>query len=103
MIIKHGDPNSRVRSIEVLVPCDCHTEKISISRFEDDLDLYFISFYVDSFYACQSIRFVIKERIKMAWRALWKGNFIHQEVALNKQKIEELRDGLSEIVKEKVG
>ena len=86
---------------EIEIPCDCHMEKMVIHKFdddEDDWDYYYLSFWVDSFYN-QSILWWFWDRVKMAWEAIRKGNYIHQEITLNKKKIIELRDNLNEIIK----
>ena len=96
MVIKEGKDRLKTTAIEVA--CDCHTEKLVISRFDDELDLYFLSFYVDQFYSCQRVRTVIWDRIKMAWKALRKGNFIFHEMSFDKAKLIELRDNINEVI-----
>ena len=83
---------------EIQIPCGCHTEKIIIHKFDDLEDYYYLEFWVTSFYSTQSLWRVLKDRIKMAWRALLKGNYIHQEITLDEQKIIELRDNLTELL-----
>jgi len=85
-------------AFEITIPCDCGTEKICINTYDDMEDYYCLSFYIDSFYACQSVWYVIKDRIKLAWKALRKGNFIFQEMILTSASIKELRDDLNTLL-----
>lgn len=94
----YADDNPKSHSI--IIPCDCHTEKLVISKFDDDCNLYFLSFYINSFYAGQSIIYILIDRIKLAWRALTKGNFVFQEMSMDKRKLLELRDNINEIILE---
>jgi hypothetical protein len=83
---------------QIQIPCECNTEKIVISKFDDLEDYYYLSFWVDSFYSGQCLYWIWKERIKMAWKALRKGNFIFQEMTLDLKKIIELRDDLNTLI-----
>ena len=94
MIHKLEDPTI----YEIQIPCDCHVEIITIQKFDDEYDYYYMSFLASTFYNCQRIRNVIWERIKFAWLVLRKGNYIHQEITLNRSKIMELRDNLNTIL-----
>jgi hypothetical protein len=83
---------------EIEIPCGCNTEKIVINKFDDNYDEYWIGFYVDSFYN-QSLTHIFIDRLKMAWEALLKGNYIHQEMLLSGDKIKELRDNLNKVIR----
>jgi len=94
MINKMKDP----ATTEIIIPCHCRTERIIISKFDDEWDTYYFSFYIDSFYAGQSIWHIFIERLKLAWLALRKGNYIHQEVILDLDSMLELKDGLGKLL-----
>lgn len=81
------------------IPCDCGTEVIEITKWDDEDDDYIINFMIDSFSAGQSIFYILKHRLQLAWLALRKGNYIHQEICLTKEKLTELRDNISEFLK----
>jgi hypothetical protein len=82
----------------ISIPCDCWTETIEIEKWDDDHDDFFINFKVNSFSSGQSVRWIIKRRLQLAWLALRKGNYIHQEISLTRDKMIELRDNINEIL-----
>jgi hypothetical protein len=64
----------------------------------DDMDIC-ISFSADTFYAGQSIVGILKERLKLAWLALRKGNYIHNEILTNTRAMSELNGKLSQMLR----
>lgn len=86
---------------EIIIPCNCRTERIVISKFDDDWDAYYFSFYIDSFYAGQSIWRIFIERLKLAWLALRKGNYIHQDLTLDLNLMLELKEDLEKLLESK--
>lgn len=82
----------------ISIPCDCYTETIEIEKWDDNHDDYNISFKVDSFSSGQSVLWIINRRLQLAWLALRKGNYIHQEISLTRDKMIELRDNINEIL-----
>ena len=59
---------------------------------------YYIEFRTSTFYAGQSVIGIIKERLKFAWQAIRKGNYIHQEILTSTKALEMLRDKLTEML-----
>jgi len=90
--------NQRDKIKTISIPCDCWTETIEIEKWDDEYDDFIISFKINSFSSGQSILWIIKQRIQFAWLALRKGNYIHQEISLTRDKMEEFRDNISEIL-----
>ena len=89
-------------NLRIIIPLKCEgncTEKMEIRTVDwgDELDIY-ISFSVDTFYAGQSIIGILKERIKLAWLAIRKGNYIHNEILTNTKAMSELNGKLSEML-----
>lgn len=78
------------KSFEIKIPCDCHTEEIRIEQFDKCDDLYYMSFWACTFYSGQIGLGSIWARIKMAWLALRRGNYIHQEIVLTRGSLLEL-------------
>lgn len=83
----------------ISIPCDCYTETIEIDRRNSDPDDFYITFKIDSFCSGQSVLRIIKKRLKLAWLALRKGNYIHQDIILSKDKMVELRNNIIEILR----
>ena len=79
----------------ISIPCDCWTETIEIDKWDDD---FLINFKVDSFSSGQSVLWIIKRRLQLAWLALRKGNYVHQEISLTRDKMVELRDNINEML-----
>lgn len=89
--------------LKIIIPLACEgncSEKMTIQTLDwgdDNIDIY-ISFSIDSFYAGQSVIGILKERIKLAWLALRKGNYIHNEILTNTRAMSELNVKLSEML-----
>lgn len=85
----------------ITIRCDCGNEIIELMRCDwgDETD-YIINFYVSTFSAGQGIFNTLKCRLKMAWLALRKGSYIHEEIIANRKKLEELQVDLVELLKE---
>lgn len=82
----------------ISIPCDCWTETIEIEKWDDEHDDFLICFKVRSFSSGQRVLWILKERMRLAWLALRKGNYIHQEISLTRDKMVELRDNINEIL-----
>jgi hypothetical protein len=85
----------------ILIPCECWTESVEITRadWNDGTD-YYIHFKVDCFAAGQGIFAVLKNRLKFAWQALRKGTYIHEEIIVTRQSLQEIQSGIDELIKE---
>jgi len=87
----------------IRIPCDANCDeemeitKLTWKDINEDPD-YLISFRIDSFYAGQSILGIIKRRLQLAWLALRKGNYYHQEIIVTEKELKELRDNLNKIL-----
>ena len=90
--------NQRNKIQTITIPCDCWNETIEIDNWDDEHDHFLINFRVSSFSSGQGVLWILKQRIRFAWLALRKGNYIHQEIALTRNKMEELRDNINEIL-----
>ena len=88
---------------EIQIPCDCHTEGIVIRKWDDMEDYYYLEFWAHTYYSGQGLWWTFKQRVKFAWQALRKGNYIHQEIILNRNKITELRDDLTKLLEAQDG
>jgi hypothetical protein len=87
---------------EITIPLKCEgncTEKMEIKSVDwgNETDFY-VTFSIDTFYVGQSIFGVIKERIKLAWLAIRKGNYIHNEILTSAKALSELNGKLSEML-----
>ena len=82
-----------------VIPLSCEgncSEKMEIRIYgENEIDVW-ISFSADTFYAGQSILGILRERFKLAWLAIRKGNYIHNEIVTNIKALSELNGKLSE-------
>ena len=82
----------------ISIPCDCWTETVEINKWDDEHDDFLINFKVDSFSSRQSVLWIFKRRLQLAWLAIRKGNYIHQEISLTRDKMVELRDNINEML-----
>lgn len=91
-------------TLTIRVPCDAIcTEEIDLTRTKwlDDVDYYYyMSFRTCTFYGAQSVIEIIKARIRFAWQAIRKGNYIHQEIILNKESLKDMRDMIDKMLEE---
>ena len=88
------------KEIKIIVGCEAacsETMEIVRQDWGDETD-YFIQFRVDSFYAGQSLWLIFKERLRLAWLAVRKGNYIHQEILTNEKNLLRLRDELIQML-----
>jgi hypothetical protein len=88
--------------MSIIVQCEgncSETMEFKILDWGDDID-YCIEFRASTFYAGQSIVGIMRERIKFAWEAIRKGNYIHNEILTNKRSLELLRDKLTDILED---
>ena len=95
--------NEEIRTIRC--ECDCFTEELRITKdyeFDFSEPIYYVDFRVDSFCVGQSIFWIMKQRLKLAWLAIRKGNYIHQDLVLKEKNIIEFRDRLSELIDHKL-
>lgn len=89
-------------NLKIVIQLKCEgncTEKMEITTLDwgDELDIC-ISFSIDTFYAGQSVIGILKERIKLAWLAIRKGNYVHNEILTNIKAMSELNGKLSEML-----
>ena len=90
--------------LKITIPLTCEgncSEKMVIRTVDwgDDIDIE-IFFRADTFYAGQSIVRILKARLKLAWLALRKGNYIHNEILTNTKAMSELNGKLSEMLEQ---
>jgi len=90
---------AKKKKVKVEIECDCGCQSIVVHELDwGGRKDFSICFYVCAFYSGQSVIRILKERIKMAWLALRKGNYVHNEIITNKEALTRLRDGLNEIL-----
>ena len=88
------------KEIKIIVGCEAacsETMEIVRQDWSDEIG-YFIRFRVDSFYAGQSLWGIFKERLRLAWLAVRKGNYIHQEILTNRENLLRLWDELTQML-----
>ena len=71
---------------EKFIKCDCHSEGMLITKFDDEEELYF-SYWREGI---NPIKLSWWIRLKLCWMVLTKGNVYDDQVILNKEKAIEL-------------
>jgi len=71
---------------EKFIKCDCHSEGMLITKFDDEEELYF-SYWREGI---NPIKLSWWMRLKLCWMVLTKGNVYDDQVILNKEKAIEL-------------
>ena len=71
---------------EKFIKCDCHSEGMLITKFDDEEELYF-SYWREGI---NPIKLSWWMRLRLCWMALTKGNYYEDQVILNKEKAIEL-------------
>ena len=71
---------------EKFIKCDCHSEGILVTKFDDDEEMYF-SYWREGI---NPIKLSWWMRLKLCWLTLTKGNVYTDQVVLNKEKAMEL-------------
>jgi len=85
----------------ILIPCECSNELMEITRADWDTDTdYYIHFKSDCFSSGQGIFRNLTKRIKFAWEALMKGSYVHEEIIVTRESLEEMRKDIEELLKE---
>jgi len=85
---------------KIRISCDCGEIDMEIieATWNDNSKDYYIDFKISSFYSGQSVIGIIKERIKLAWLALRKGNYYFQSMEVKKDTLLELKNNLNELL-----
>ena len=71
---------------EKFIKCDCHSEGMLITKFDDEEELYF-SYWREGI---NPIKLSWWMRLRLCWMVLTKGNVYNDQVILNKEKAMEL-------------
>ena len=71
---------------EKFFKCDCHSEGMLLTKFDDEEELYF-SYWREGI---NPIKLSLWMRLKLCYLALFKGNYYDDQVILNKEKAMEL-------------
>ena len=71
---------------EKFFKCDCHSEGMLITKFDDEEELYF-SYWREGI---NPIKLSWWMRLRLCWMVLTKGNVYNDQVILNKEKAMEL-------------
>jgi len=71
---------------EKFFKCDCHSEGMLVTKFDDEEELYF-SYWREGI---NPIKLSWWIRLKLCWMVLTKGNVYDDQVILNKEKAIEL-------------
>ena len=71
---------------EKFIKCDCHSEGILVTKFDDEEEIYF-SYWREGI---NPIRLSWWMRLKLCWMVITKGNYYEDQVILNKEKSKEL-------------
>jgi hypothetical protein len=77
---------------EKFIKCDCHSEGMLITKFDDEEELYF-SYWREGI---NPIKLSWWMRLKLCWMVLTKGNVHDDQVILNKEKSKELANWINE-------
>lgn len=91
--------------IKIKIPYSCgeiEWELMEMKFDHQEEPEYFFDFKISAFDAGQSIIGLIKERIKLAWLSLRKGNYYFQSMEIKKELLEQLRDDLNYLFNNKV-
>lgn len=84
--------------------CDCNTRhRLEIVKYDwdDGQTEYELGFVVSAYYCDQSLIGIIKTRLKFAWQALRKGNYLHNVIMTRKEALSEFNKKLTEMLEEK--
>jgi len=76
---------------EKFIKCDCHSEGMLITKFDDEEELYF-SFWREGL---DPVKLTWWMRLKVCYLALFKGNYYEDQIILNKEKSKELADWIN--------
>ncbi len=80
----------------LFIKCSCHCCGLSIEKLwpGDGDDAMSLSFWIDKFYAYQSSGFFrnLWERIKLAFKVLTKGDYFLQDIIVEKNEIQKLKE-----------
>lgn len=85
---------------KIRISCDCGEIDMEIIKttWQEDVVDYYLDFRISSFYSGQSVIGIIKQRIKLAWLALRKGNYYFQSMEVKEDTLKELRDNLNKLL-----
>lgn len=88
----HSDPEN----MRVFLQCE---DRSKILCFETDGESHYINLYTNAFLACQDgIRSLIRERVRMAWRALTGKRYYLFDIQVSKENMDKLVHYLREYV-----
>lgn len=88
----HSDPEN----MRVFLQCE---DRSKILCFETDGESHYINLYTSAFWACQDgIRSLIRERVRMAWRALTGKRYYLFDIQVSKENMDKLVHYLREYV-----
>ena len=76
------------KEIKIIIECDCHSEFLELSYYEDEKDMYFLTIYKSSF--AKGIWW----RLKQAWKYFQHGEFEGNSIVLYKDEFVEFVDEL---------
>jgi hypothetical protein len=89
----HSDPEN----MRVFLQCD--EDRSKILCFETDGESHYINLYTSAFWTCQDgIRSIIRERVRMAWRALTGKRYYLFDIQVSKENMDKLVHYLREYV-----
>ena len=67
---------------EKFIKCDCHSEGILVTKFDDEEEMYF-SYWREGI---NPVKLSLWMRLKLCYLALFKGNYYDDQLILNKEK-----------------
>lgn len=93
----YSDPEN----MRVFLQCE---DRSKILCFETDGESHYINLYTNAFLACQDgIRSLIRERVRMAWRALTGKRYYLFDIQVSKENMEVLVKHLKDHVERCMG
>lgn len=96
-MILYGEENDLKK---IIIECECGTESLEISKYEwkDGTENYYLQLILYAWDTEQDGFFYkLKNKLKIMWFILTKGQHRFMEIELSKEHIEELRDSLNKL------
>jgi hypothetical protein len=83
---------------EIFIYCDCHCCGVQVSQFNEIDELFFITFWIAEWYAIPSSIFsIVWQRIKLAFKVLFNGDYFLKELVLSRDNFKKLKDYLNSV------
>ena len=94
--------NKKTDETIINIPCSCGCHSIVISYFDDECDVVYLSFFVDSFYRSQdSFLKIVWSRIKKAFLILCGKSYRYETMILSQDDLKKLEQEFHKILQNK--